>query len=151
MNIKDLLNPVLVWFLVGLVMFIFELATPGLVMIFFGVGAWVVALLTLLLKIPLNAQLLLFIVFSVLSLVLFRKWLTQTFHGFVTNKQDPAQDLEEFVGHRAIVKEDIHPGRIGKVEFKGTLWEAEAEEELSKETMVTIVKKNNMTLIVKKI
>ena len=36
---------VLIWFLLGMVLLIAELAMPGIVLLFFGIGAWVTALL----------------------------------------------------------------------------------------------------------
>mgnify|MGYP007118357041 CR=1 FL=1 len=35
----------LLWFLVGLILLLSELALPGFVIVFFGVGAWVTAVL----------------------------------------------------------------------------------------------------------
>jgi membrane protein implicated in regulation of membrane protease activity len=40
------LAPETVWFLVGLVLMILELAAPGVVLVFFGAAAWIVALTT---------------------------------------------------------------------------------------------------------
>ena len=70
------------------------------------------------------------------------------FHGHVSDSQDPADNLEEFVGHRAVVKEEITPDKAGKVEFKGTLWDAESKETLSPDAHVKIIRKDNITLTV---
>ena len=150
MNIKELLNPVLIWFLVGFVMFVLEMATPGLIMFFFGVGAWIVAILAYMFKISLNMQLFLYIVCSVLSLIIFRKWLKQLFHGFETAKQNPSENIDEFIGHKALVTKSVSPGQAGKVEFKGTLWDAEAESEIPAGSKVEIIRKDSLTLYVKK-
>jgi len=151
MNWQSLVHPVLIWFVLGLAMFLMELAGPGLVFFFFGVGAWIVAFLCFLFNISVNAQLALFMVTSVLTLVLFRKWLKGAFYGHVSDRQNIENDLEEFVGHRAVVDEEIVPGQIGKVEFKGTRWDAEADEHLSMGTAVTIIEKDNLTLKVKRL
>ena len=45
--IKEFLTPEIIWFLVGLVLLILEFAMPGLIIGFFGVGAWVVAIVCL--------------------------------------------------------------------------------------------------------
>ncbi|MCK5215144.1 MAG: NfeD family protein [Candidatus Omnitrophica bacterium] len=148
MNMEVFSNPVLIWFLVGLGMFLLELTSPGMIIFFFGVGAWIVALATAVFKLSLNAQLFLFIVSSILSLVIFRRWLKALFHGHVSDSQDPADNLEEFVGHRAVVKEEITPDKAGKVEFKGTLWDAESKETLSPDAHVKIIRKDNITLTV---
>ena len=72
---KELSNPILIWFLVGLGMFLLELVSPGFFILFFGIGAWIVALLCYFAPLSLNAQLFSFIVASVVSLLLLRKWL----------------------------------------------------------------------------
>ena len=148
-TLKDFLKPELIWFLVGLILLILEFVMPGLIVAFFGVGAWVVAVICLFADISLNTQLLIFIVCSVLSLLLLRKWLKGRFMGHVVSKQDMRENLEEFVGQRAVVKERIVPNDRGKVEFRGTDWQAEADEEIAEGTAVEIIGKENITLKVK--
>jgi membrane protein implicated in regulation of membrane protease activity len=117
--IKDFLKPELIWFLVGLVLLIFEFIMPGL------------------------------IIASVLSLLSLRKWLKGVFIGHVKSKQDMTEDLNEFIGERVIVKKTITPKAGGKVELHGTNWEAEADEEIAEGTVVEIIAKENLTLKVK--
>ena len=66
--IKDFLTPEVIWFLVGLVLLVMEFMLPGLIIGFFGVGAWIVAIVCLMTDIGINAQLGIFIASSVLSL-----------------------------------------------------------------------------------
>lgn len=143
-------NPIVIWFLVGLVMLLMEMATPGLVFLFFGVGAWIVVVLLLLLKISLNAQLGIFLIASLLSLALFRNILKKTFHGHEANEQELEKVLDEFSGHKATVIQRIDPESGGKVEFKGSQWEAEAKEEIDEGEVVKILSKDNLTLKVAK-
>lgn len=147
--IKDFLKPELIWFLIGLVLLILEFVMPGLIIFFFGVGACIVTLVCLLTDISLNTQLLIFILSSVLSLLCLRKWLKGIFMGHIVSKQDMTENLEEFVGQRAVVKKKITPKAGGKVEFHGTNWEAFADEEIAEGTMVEIIGKENITLKVK--
>ena len=148
-TIKDYLKPELIWSLVGILLLLLEFVMPGLIVFFFGVGALVVAVVCLFTDIGVNAQLLIFIGVSVLSLVLLRKWLKGIFIGHVTSKQDSSANLEEFVGQRAVVKEKITPSLPGKVELHGTNWQAEAEEEIDAGTVVEIIGKDNITVKVK--
>lgn len=148
-TIKDFLKPEIIWFLIGLALLIMEFALPGLIIAFFGVGAWIVALVCLITNIGINTQLIIFIVSSVLSLLCLRKWLKGIFLGHTGSKQDLKQNLEEFIGQRAVVKEKITPKAGGKVEFHGTNWLAEADEEIAEGTVVEIVSKENITLKVK--
>ena len=147
--IKELLKPELIWFLVGLVLLIMEFALPGLIIGFFGVGAWVVAIICLITEIGINTQLIIFIVCSILSLLILRKWLKGIFLGHTGSQQDLTEDLKEFIGERAVVKEKITPKIGGKVEFHGTNWAAEADEEIVEGATVEIIGKDNITLKVK--
>jgi membrane protein implicated in regulation of membrane protease activity len=138
-----------VWFLVGLLLLVLELSLPGLIVGFFGIGAWVVAIVCLMTDIGINAQLIIFIVASVLSLLLLRKWVKGVFLGHAGAKQDLTHDLEEFVGQRAVVTEKIVPKAGGKVEFHGSHWEAQADQEIAEGAIVEIVGKDNITFKVK--
>jgi membrane protein implicated in regulation of membrane protease activity len=148
-TIKDFLRPEIIWFLTGLVLLILEFILPGLIIAFFGAGAWVVALVCLIIDIPLNTQLIIFIISSVLSLLCLRKWLKGIFLGHTSSKQNLKENLDEFVGQKAVVKEKIMPKSGGKVEFHGTNWLAQADEEISEGAMVQIIGKDNITLKVK--
>lgn len=147
--IKDFIRPEIIWFLVGLVLLIMEFILPGLVIFFFGVGAWVVAIICLFTEIGINTQLIIFIVCSVLSLLVLRRWIKGVFLGHTDSRQDLKKNMDEFVGQRAIVKEKIVPKLGGKVEFHGTNWEAQAEQEIAEGVVVEIVGKDNLTLKVK--
>ena len=148
-SIKDFLKPELIWFLVGLALLVLEFIMPGLIIGFFGIGAWIVAIICLMADIGINAQLIIFIIASVLSLLLLRKWLKGIFIGHVKSKQDMTEDLNEFIGERVVVKEKITPKAGGKVELHGTNWIAKADEEIAEGTVVEIVAKDNLTLKVK--
>ena len=148
-TIKDFLTPEIIWFLVGLVLLILEFILPGLIIAFFGVGAWIVALVCLITDIGINTQLIIFIIASVLSLLCLRKWLKGVFLGHTVSKQNLKENLDEFVGQKAIVKKKIVPKVGGKVEFHGTNWLAQADEEIAEGVMVQIISKDNITLKVK--
>lgn len=146
---------VLVWFIIGVVFFFAEMVVPGFIIFFFGIGAWVVAIATLFGLDNLTIQLLLFIVVSVLSLILFRKKSKSIFRGKEKAFQSKDDDkLDEFIedmhGKKATVVSDIIPGEIsGKVEFRGTQWKAEAEEVIKAGAVVEIISRDNITLKVK--
>ena len=147
----DSVNPVLVWFLVGLVFLLAELTLPGFVIIFFGIGAWITALLLLLgLLKSFNSQLLVFLVTSVASLVIFRKKGRGVFEGKTSGKLGPDQSLDDIKGEKAVVVEAVLPNKLGgKVEFHGTLWEAESDVPIKKGAIVEIVGRVNLTVKVK--
>ena len=149
--LKELINPVSIWFLIGLFCLILELMEPGLIFSFFGIGAWIVALMCYFTDISINTQLFLFIISSALSLLLLRRWFKKILSGHIKARQNPEKDLDDFIGEKAEVKEKITPKENGKVEFHGTLWEAESNETIEVGTTVQIFGKNNLTLKVKTI
>jgi membrane protein implicated in regulation of membrane protease activity len=139
-------RPELLWFLAGLVLFLLELIIPGFVIFFFGFGAWVTALICLVFHPGLDLQIIIFAVTSVLSLVALRRMIQKKiFYG----KNDQALSVEdEFTGKVAIALTDFGKGKSGKVEFKGTSWNAESDSEISEGHPVIIIEKENFNLIV---
>ena len=108
-TLKGFLEPEVIWFLVGILLLVMEFMLPGLIIAFFGVGACVVAIVCMFADISLNAQLILFIVSSIVLLVLLRSKLKGIFKGHVSSRQDTAEDMNEFAGQRAVVKKTIVP------------------------------------------
>ncbi|MBM4167045.1 MAG: NfeD family protein [Ignavibacteria bacterium] len=143
----------LVWFIVGLLFILTELMLPGFVIIFFGVGAWVTALLVWLHVLPsFTSQLFVFLIASVLALVLFRKKATGIFRGKITGKLDSDDELDNVNGQKAKVIAEIVPNGVsGKVELFGTIWQAEADVLIPTGTIVEVVERNNLVLKVKSI
>ena len=136
------------WLYAGIALIVLEVMTPGLVSIFFGLAALVLALITWLVPgIPQLAQWLMFSVFSILFIALLRKSLKKTFSG----TSEVTEDLfDAFSGKRAMVVEVISPSKPGRVEFNGSNWTAEAEEVLDVGMLVRIKSKKNLTLYVEK-
>jgi membrane protein implicated in regulation of membrane protease activity len=110
------------WVTLGFILAVLELATPGgFFLLFFGVGALIVGLLTLVDAAgPAWVQWLLFSVVSVLALQLFRGRLLQRMHRDDWMR-GPVDALTEDV---ATTLEEIAPGSIGRVELRGTAWSA---------------------------
>ncbi len=147
--LKDFLRPEVIWTIVGLVLLLMEFIVPGLIIFFFGVGAFVVAGVCFFVDPPLDIQLLIFIVASVASLITLRRWIKGVFKGYSSDKKDMAHDIEEFIGQTAVVIGEIAPGSTGKVEFRGTNWSAQSDVTLEKGTTVEIVGRSGLTLKVK--
>jgi membrane protein implicated in regulation of membrane protease activity len=145
-HMEILSNPAVIWFLVGLGLLLLELILPGLVIMFFGAGAWVTALVCAFADINLNWQILIFLVASLLGLVLLRKYLKKRF--FEKSDKVIQDQLEEFIGHKARAVEAFKEG-TGLVEFKGTRWSARSDEPVTKGQWVTILDKESLTLHVK--
>ena len=139
-------DPAVIWFLIGLGLLLLELILPGLVILFFGAGAWVTALTCAIFKPNLNVQILIFLVASLAGLILLRRYLKNRF--FSRKNVEIEDQLEEFIGHTANAVKDFKDG-AGKVEFKGTHWKAVSDDPVSENQMVIIEKKDSLTLFVK--
>jgi len=142
------LDPLLIWFLVGLALILVEFMLPGIILVFFGCGAWIVAVTTWLgLTDTLWSQLLLFAVVSILLLLCLRRWVRSRFLGFMSSEQDPSVDLDDFTGREVKVVQAIAPGsREGRVEFKGAEWIAVADHSLAKGKLARIIAVDGITL-----
>jgi hypothetical protein len=110
------------WAVLGLALAGLEILTPGgFYLIFFGLGGLAVAVLSLLgLAGPMWFQLLLFSVFSIVSLGLFRNPLLR----MMQRKTGRASHVDRIVGELAIPLAAIEAGAVGKAELRGTSWTA---------------------------
>jgi len=143
-------DPVLIWFLAGLALVLSEFLIPGVILVFFGIGAWLTAITTWLgLTAGWTAQLLVFAISSVLLLVLLRRRFRTRFFGYVGENQDPADNLDDLSGQEVIVISEIQPGTIGQVEYKGAHWRARSESLLTADTPAVIVSVEGVTLLVR--
>lgn len=140
-------RPELFWFLIGLVLFLLELVIPGFFIFFFGLGAWITALVCLIGEPGTNLQIIIFAVTSVLSLIALRRIIQEKFFYSKGNLSDEVED--EFTGKEALATTDIGPDKKGKIEFKGTTWKAESKSEIKEGQTAIIIEKENFTLIVK--
>jgi membrane protein implicated in regulation of membrane protease activity len=139
-------KPEVIWFILGLIFFLLELVLPGFVIFFFGVGAWITALLCLLAQPGTNLQIIIFAVTSVLSLIALRKIIQRK---FFYSKVDHSSEVEdEFTGKEAVAAVNFGSDKKGKVEFKGTTWAAESESDIKKGQTVIILEKESFKLIV---
>lgn len=143
---KSFLNDAVIWFGIGFVLLVLEFIVPGLILFFFAVGAWIVAILCLIYDPGINTQILVFLGSSVVTILLFRKWIRK----LIWSKKLSTELLEdEFLGKTAIAQTNITPGKNGKVDFKGTSWDACSEDVIDQGENVTIIGNDSILLIVK--
>ena len=100
---------------------IVELAAFGdFFIIFFAFSALIIGFLSVLeISGPLWVQWLLFSIISLLAMLLLRRHLIR-----LIQPQWPDDALDDLVGMRAVVIEEIAAGNTGKVEGRGTSWNA---------------------------
>ena len=143
---EGFLNNAVIWFGLGLALFLLEFLLPGFILFFFGIGAWIVALLTFFFDVSINVQLIVFVASSALSVLLFRNWVRRRF-GLGQSAVDVLPD--EFIGKTAVAETLITPGKKGRVEFKGTEWNACSDETITPGENVIITRIESILLYVK--
>ncbi len=139
-------RPELIWFIIGFLLFVLELLIPGFVIFFFGIGAWATSLLCLIFEPGINIQVLVFIIISVVTLVTLRKFLT---NKFFASKDTPGMDADDdFTGTTAVALNSFGPGETGKVEYRGSYWQATSSSAIKEGQQVVIRSKETVKLIV---
>jgi membrane protein implicated in regulation of membrane protease activity len=84
-------------------------------------------------------------------MLLLRKYFVKVFRGRHSGTVDTDEE-KEFIGKLATVKEEINPKREGgKIEFRGVLWSASANEVIGKGESVRIVGRENLTVRVERV
>ncbi len=127
----------LIWFVAGIAVSLSELAIPGFVIIFFGLGCFGAALLAAVLPDAYTAQIATFIIVTILSLTTLRKLAMRVFVG----KSEPASDEESeqnFVRARVIVEHELSPGQETRVRYRGSIWRACAIDHIAANSEVEI-------------
>ena len=142
---ENFYSPPVIWMIAGLIFFLLEFAVPGLILFFFAVGSWIVAMLTLFLDLSINTQLVIFLAGSVLTIVLFRNWVKK----IIWSKNNPTELEDEFIGKIGKAETLIVPGSDGKVNFRGTQWNARSTDYIEKGEDVIITGNESILLIVK--
>jgi membrane protein implicated in regulation of membrane protease activity len=142
-------NERLFWFILGFAFLIVEVLAPGVFFLFFGIGAWVVMLLLLVLPVPQVAQWIIFVAVSVIGLVILRRHVALLFKRRHEGRRDSLQEpmvAEGYIGRVVEVVADITPERPGMVELNGTNWQARSAVGLVKGTMARVKEVNGLTL-----
>ena len=141
-------SPAFWWAVAGIALMICEFAIPGLILVFFGLGALFTALLAALIPSSLTVQLLIFAAASLVFLFGLRRWLKSIFYGRSSAESEDALQ-ETLAGEEGIVSEAVAPGHAGKIRLHGTDWKAESDEALEIGQPVVVVNQKSLTLVVK--
>ncbi|SPD74702.1 conserved hypothetical protein [uncultured Desulfobacterium sp.] len=137
-------SPWLVWFLVGIAVMLTELVVPGFVIIFFGLGCLGAAAVAAFVPDSYSAQVSVFLIVSIASLLTLRRVAMRIFVG-----RSEGQESEDSgnvpVGVRITLDHDLEAGRVGRVRFRGTMWDAISEDriEAGSDAEITGVDKDN--------
>jgi inner membrane protein len=122
-------SPWLIWFLAGIAIMLAELAIPGFVIIFFGLGCWGAGVVASIAPDAYSAQVIVFLIVSVASLMTLRKVAMRVFVG--RSEGPETEDLGNVpVGARITLDQDLEAGRVGRVRFRGAMWDAISEDRI---------------------
>ncbi|MHC4944213.1 MAG: NfeD family protein [Planctomycetota bacterium] len=115
------------WIITGAVLILAELIVPGLVLVFLGAGAFVVALLVWLGVIETWVIALITWFIASLLLLLVLRTLFQRLMPGEARKQSTDEDLDAY-GEEVDVVETITPEKVGRISYRGTTWQAACYE-----------------------
>ena len=136
-----------IWILLGLLLLVAELVTPGgFYFIFFGVGAIAVGVLAGFNAAgPLWFQFISFSALSLLALGLFRERLLRLTRG------GSRQRVDSLIGETAVAVDEISLNGFGKVEMRGTSWSARnvGDQPLKRGERAKVERVEGLTLIVR--
>ena len=136
------------WLVVGALLLILELLTPGaLLLLFFGASAIVVGLLAVAgLPGPLWWQIVLFAALSLGGLLALRPLVLTKFHLTGSHRA-----VDTLVGETALALEELATESLGKVELRGSTWNARnaGDNKLSRGQRCVVVKVDGLTLWVR--
>ena len=125
------------WFVVAALCVLLELAVPGLIIIFFGVGALVTGTVVAVADVGLATQISIFTVSSLVSLFALRRWLKSVFKGSTIDR-DGSELADDFSGKIGTVTKSIEPQSPGEISALGTLWAAKASVAIAEGAEVRI-------------
>jgi membrane protein implicated in regulation of membrane protease activity len=108
-----------IWTLIGFFFLALEFVASTMHSAFFAAGAFLVAILVAShVGGPLWAQILIFTLFSLVTLLLIRPYVVHKLKLSVT------KTVDTMVGEQATLMDDVPPAGVGKAEMRGSTWNA---------------------------
>ena len=132
-----------IWFIAGAILIVAEIFMPGLVIVWFGIGATVAGICTLL-GAGQTVQVIVFLVVSIISLILAQIFLKKT------EKVGRRVGAERLIGEHGKVIAKIVPGEFGRIKIEGEEWNAKADDEIEIDQWVEVEQIDGTHLLVKK-
>ncbi len=143
----------LFWLIMGVMLLFLEMALPGFVLFFFGLGALITSLVTYLFPLSISWQLALFIVASLVFLFSLRNVIQRRFFKQPTGEEDKVDEdvLLAVAGERGVVCMTIVPPGEGRIKYGGTFWRATADERIDEGEIISVVSQNGLVIHVEKV
>jgi len=132
----------LIWFLAGASFLIGEFLLPGFILFFFSLGALIVSFVTFFLNLSINSQIILFALSSVISLLIFRKYLKNIFKGTEEKNKDFDDSIKAQL-ETATVSKTIGANSLGEIKYKGTFYKAKSDHPIEEGEIVKVLKKGD--------
>lgn len=146
------LDPALYWLIIGVMLFLLEMALPGFILFFFAAGALLTALLAWLTPIPIAWQLGVFIFASLACLFSLRDIIQRRFLAPPPEEGDTDEDSVLAVpGDKGVVSATIAPPAEGRLKYSGTTWRATADERIEEGEIVSVVRQKGLVIHVEKV
>jgi inner membrane protein len=144
----DILNGYGFWLVLGFLLLISEVLVPGVVAVFFGIGALAVGALTYFGVIEtLPMQMFWFALVSLAALFVLRKHFKRYLRGDVSNLAEAGPDRGDLVGARVLVLTDFRQGS-GTIQLNGAKWDAESEDSLKAGEVAWVLSNHGIVLTV---
>lgn len=138
----------IIWIIAGIILILSELLATSIVAVFIGIGALVTGLLLWVGLIEsLAAQMLVFGLVSLGTLLLARKRLKAWFVGGSVAQGAGSMDFQKDIGARVTVEHDFNQG-IGRVILNGVAWDAESDDPLKAGDVAWVVSHEGIHLTV---
>ena len=139
------------WVYAGAALMLLELIAPGFILCFFGLSAATVGILRFAFgdTFTLTGQLAAFSVFSVLYIVILRRYLKRVFVG---GKVETKTDFDnESIGRVGKLTVAVRPPLTGRVMLGDSEWTAESERPIEVGANVRVIAQQNLTMKVEEI
>jgi len=134
------------WWIIALLLLIAELLVSGIFFIWLGVAAAAVAVVSLVVDLPWQADIALFAALSVAFVLLARPWMRKR-QAQESDQPNLNQRNRNYIGRSYVLVEPIVNGR-GRLDIEDTRWEVEGPD-LPAGARVTVTAASGMRLIVK--
>ena len=138
-----------IWLAVIAVALIVEIVTLDLVSIWFSFGAIIPFILSAIGGIPLEIQIVVFVVVSAVLIIFIRKYAQK----WLFKNMNAKTNIDVYIGKTYKLLEETNPDKCGSLKINGVVWTAIGEngETIEKGEVVEIVKVDGNKMIVKKV
>ncbi len=138
------------WILSGIVLIILEFFVPGVLIAFFGTGAIITGIASLLLEISPTQQIFIWLVSSLLTILIGGKFLKNIFPS--SEAFEPPSSIDFYGKEAKVLRKILTDKKGGRIRFEGTEWDAiSMGKPIQKGNKVRILSRNNLTFVVEEI